>query len=404
MPDNRKSHLGLILILGLLSMLTPLAIDMYLPGMPMIAKEFGVSPGQVQMTLSVYVLGFAIGQLFYGPMADSLGRKPVIFWGVFVFAIVAAACAMAQNIEQLVNMRFLHGLSAAAASVVINALLRDMFTKDEFSRMMSFVMLVMTVGPLLAPMLGGVLMQLFDWQAIFWAMSLCALVAAVLVGFFIQETLPKERRQRFRLRTSLGNFATLFRHKRVLGYMLASGFSFAGMFSFLTAGPFVYIDLNGVSPQNFGFYFALNVIALVMITLINSRYVRRLGSMRMFRLGLTVQLVMGVWLLVVCTAGLPFWALVIGVAGYVGCLAMVASNAMAVIMDNFPHMSGTVASLAGTFRFGIGALVGFLLSMAPAYSAWPMVLSMVFCILAAVLSYLYASRPDKSAARAIVVK
>ena len=153
---NRTSHVGLIFILGLLSMLMPLAIDMYLPSMPIIAQEFGVESGAVQMTLSAYVLGFAIGQMFYGPMADSIGRKPVIFWGTLIFALAGMACAMAQSIEQLINLRFLHGLSAAAASVVINALMRDMFTKDDFSRMMSFVVLVMTIAPLLAPIVGVV--------------------------------------------------------------------------------------------------------------------------------------------------------------------------------------------------------------------------------------------------------
>jgi len=398
--ETRTSHLGLILILGLLSMLMPLAIDMYLPSMPMIADEFGVPAGRVQMTLSAYVLGFAIGQLFYGPMADSLGRKPVIFWGALVFALAAAACALSNSVEQLVNMRFLHGLSAAAASVVINALMRDMFTKDEFSRMMSFVVLVMTVAPLLAPMLGGALMLWFSWHAIFWAMAIAALIAAVLVGVFIKETLPKERRQRFHMRTTLGNFASLFRHKRVLSYMLASGFSFAGMFSFLSAGPFVYIQLNGVSPQNFGFYFALNVVVLVVLTFINSRNVRRRGAIKMFRLGLMIQLAMGLWLVAVTAFGLGFWALVLGVAGYVGCIAMVTSNAMAVIMDDFPHMAGTAASLAGTLRFGTGALIGSLLSLFTARSAWPMVGSMAFCIIASVLLYLYASREGKKATSA----
>ncbi|NMC22707.1 MAG: MFS transporter, partial [Serratia sp.] len=119
MQEKPVSHIGLIFILGLISMLMPLAIDMYLPSMPVIAQEYGVPAGSVQMTLSAYVLGFAIGQLFYGPMADSLGRKPVIFWGVMIFAVAAGACAMAQSVEQLVWMRFLHGLAAAAASVVI---------------------------------------------------------------------------------------------------------------------------------------------------------------------------------------------------------------------------------------------------------------------------------------------
>ncbi|MEX3175562.1 MFS transporter, partial [Serratia quinivorans] len=126
---NRSSPLGLSCILGLLSMLMPLAIDMYLPSMPVIAKQFGVEAGGVQMTLSAYMLGFALGQLFYGPMSDSIGRKPVILWGTLIFAIAGGAWAMAQSIDQLINLRFLQGVSAAAASVVINALMSERFTK-----------------------------------------------------------------------------------------------------------------------------------------------------------------------------------------------------------------------------------------------------------------------------------
>lgn len=335
MQQNRTSHLGLIFILGLLSMLMPLAIDMYLPSMPVIAAQFGVESGSVQMTLSAYMLGFAFGQLFYGPMSDSIGRKPVILWGTLIFAIAGCACAMAQSIDQLIGLRFLHGLAAAAASVVINALMRDMFTKDEFSRMMSFVILVMTIAPLLAPMIGGALLLWFSWHAIFWTMGAAALIGSLLVALFIKETLPKERRQRFHLRTTLGNFGSLFRHKRVLSYMLASAFSFAGMFSFLSAGPFVYIELNHVSPQHFGYYFALNIVFLFLTTLINSRNVRRFGAVKMFKLGLLVQLAMGLWLLAVSAVGLGFWALVIGVAVYLGCIAMISSNAMAVILMIF---------------------------------------------------------------------
>lgn len=393
--QKRTSHLGLIFILGLLSMLMPLAIDMYLPSMPIIAQEFGVEPGRVQMTLSAYVLGFALGQLFYGPMSDSIGRKPVILWGTLIFAIAGGACAMAQSVEQLINLRFLHGLSAAAASVVINALMRDMFTKDEFSRMMSFVILVMTIAPLLAPMIGGALLLWFSWHAIFWTMGAAALLGSVLVAFFIQETLPKERRQKFHLLTTLRNFGSLFRHKRVLSYMLASAFSFAGMFSFLSAGPFVYIELNNVSPQHFGYYFALNIVFLFLTTLINSRNVRRVGAVKMFRFGLSVQLAMGIWLLLVSASGLGFWALVLGVAVYLGCIAMISSNAMAVILDDFPHMAGTASSLAGTLRFSIGALVGTILAMAPGKSAWPMVCSMALCSIIAMLLYRFASASKK---------
>ena len=397
MTTRPHSSFKIVFILGLLAMLMPLSIDMYLPALPVISAQFGVPAGSAQMTLSTYILGFALGQLFYGPMADSLGRKPVILGGTLVFAAAAVACALAQTIDHLIIMRFFHGLAAAAASVVINALMRDIYPKEEFSRMMSFVMLVTTIAPLVAPMAGGAVLVLFSWHVIFWILALAALLASAMIFFFIDETLPVERRQKFHIRTTIGNFASLFRHKRVLSYMLASGFSFAGMFSFLSAGPFVYIELNHVSPQHFGYYFALNIVFLFIMTIINSRFVRRVGALNMFRAGLWIQFVMAIWLVVSAFLGVGFWALVVGVAAFVGCVSMVSSNAMAVILDEFPHMAGTASSLAGTFRFGIGAIVGALLSMATFTTAWPMLWAMAFCATSSILFYLYASRPRKAA-------
>ncbi|MEG6190666.1 Bcr/CflA family multidrug efflux MFS transporter [Enterobacter kobei] len=397
MTTRPHSSFKIVFILGLLAMLMPLSIDMYLPALPVISAQFGVPAGSAQMTLSTYILGFALGQLLYGPMADSLGRKPVILGGTLVFAGAAVACALAQTIVHLIFMRFLHGLAAAAASVVINALMRDIYPKEEFSRMMSFVMLVTTIAPLVAPMAGGAVLVWFSWHAIFWILALAALLASAMIFFFIDETLPAEHRQKFHIRTTIGNFASLFRHKRVLSYMLASGFSFAGMFSFLSAGPFVYIELNHVSPQHFGYYFALNIVFLFVLTIINSRFVRRVGALNMFRAGLWIQFVMAVWLVVSAFLGVGFWALVIGVAAFVGCVSMISSNAMAVILDEFPHMAGTASSLAGTFRFGIGAIVGALLSMATFTTAWPMLWAMAFCATSSVLFCLYASRPRKAA-------
>lgn len=395
MTTRPHSSFKIVFILGLLAMLMPLSIDMYLPALPVISAQFGVPAGSAQMTLSTYILGFALGQLFYGPMADSFGRKPVILGGTLIFAGAAVACAQAQTIDQLIVMRFFHGLAAAAASVVINALMRDIYPKEEFSRMMSFVMLVTTIAPLVAPMAGGAVLVWFSWHVIFWILALAALLASAMIFFFIDETLPAERRQKFHIRTTMGNFASLFRHKRVLSYMLASGFSFAGMFSFLSAGPFVYIELNHVSPQHFGYYFALNIVFLFIMTIINSRFVRRIGALNMFRAGLWIQFVMAIWLVLSAFTGVGFWALVVGVAAFVGCVSMVSSNAMAVILDEFPHMAGTASSLAGTFRFGIGAIVGALLSMATFNTAWPMLWAMAFCATSSILFYLYASRPRK---------
>ncbi|MBV8874192.1 MAG: Bcr/CflA family multidrug efflux MFS transporter [Metakosakonia sp.] len=397
MTNRPHSSLSIVIILGLLAMLMPLSIDMYLPALPVIAGQFGVPAGSAQMTLSTYILGFALGQLLYGPMADSIGRKPVILGGTLIFAAAAVACALAQSIDQLITMRFFHGLAAAAASVVINALMRDIYPREEFSRMMSFVMLVTTIAPLLAPMIGGAVLVWFSWHMIFWILAVAGLLVSVMIAFFIRETLPPERRQPFHLRTTVGNFASLFRHKRVLSYMLASGFSFAGMFSFLSAGPFVYIEINHVSPQDFGYYFALNIVFLFLMTIINGRFVRRVGALKMFRGGLWVQFVMALWMVITALLGVGFWSLVVGVAAFVGCVSLVSSNAMAVILDEFPHMAGTASSLAGTFRFGIGAIVGTLLSLSAFNSAWPMIWSITFCATSSILFYLYASRGKKQA-------
>jgi DHA1 family bicyclomycin/chloramphenicol resistance-like MFS transporter len=394
---EKNSPVGLVVILGLLAMLMPLSIDMYLPAMPQIAHEFAVSAGSVQMTLNLYILGFAIGQLVYGPLADSYGRKPVIVLGTLIFACAAAACALSQTIDQLIFMRFLHGLSAAAASVVINALMRDTYSKEDFSRMMSFVMLVTTIAPLLAPIIGGWLLLLWNWHAIFWTLAGAALITTMLVVTQIRETLKPEQRQRFHLRTTLGNFVALVRHKRAFSYMLASGFSFAGLFTFLNAGPFVYIEVNHVSPQNFGYYFGLNVVFLFVMTLINSRAVRRFGPVKMFRLGLVIQFAMGVWLLISSALDLGFLSLVFGVAMFIGCVSTVSSNAMAVILDEFPHMAGTASSLAGTLRFGVGALVGALLSLVSINSAWPMVATIALCATLSIVLFTYASRPQQPA-------
>lgn len=162
--------------------------------------------------------------------------------------------------------------------------------------------------------------------------------------------------------------------------------------SLLSAGPFVYIEINHVPPQDFGYYFALNIVFLFVMTIINSRFVRRVGALNMFRAGLWIQFAMAVWM-VFSADGRGFWALVVGVAAFVGCVSMVSSNAMAVILDEFPHMAGTASSLAGTFRFGIGAIVGALLSLATFNSAWPMIWSIALCAACSILFYLYASRP-----------
>ena len=386
-PGTLKRIL-LIVILGMLSMLAPLGIDMYLPGLPAISNELGTTPNAVQFTLSAFMLGFAFGQLVHGPLADSYGRKGVLIAGTLGYCLFSAFCTTVSNIEILVALRFMQGLGGAASGAVVYALLRDLYSrKEDLARMMSFVTLVAMLAPLLAPLAGGYLLLWFGWRAIFRVLAAVSLAAVLLVWLGIPETMAKEYRRPPRLGETMQNFLTLLKRREILGYLLTAAFPAGGMFAFITAGSFVYIDLYGVSPQHFGLYFGLNIISMMCFTVLNARCVRRVGVRHMLRAGLTVQTAAGIWLAVVVTTDLGFRALLPGIIIYVGAIAAITSNAIAAPMSEFPHLAGTLSSLAGTLRFGTGALTGAMVSALPSHTPVSMALTMTLCSLLASASF-----------------
>lgn len=371
-------------------MLMPLSIDMYLPSMPTIAHNFGVTDATVQLTISCYLLGFSFGQLLFGPITDSYGRRNVLIIGLIIFTCAALSCGIAININQLIIARFFHGIAAAATTIVINALMKDIYRdRDEFSKMMSFVMLISNVAPLLAPIIGGFILNWFNWEANFYTLCLVALLCLGLVIVYIPETLPRTKRAYFSLVRILSNFITLFRHKQVLTYMIIGAFSGAGLFSFLSLGPFVYMNIHGVASINFGYYFAFNIIVMVFMNTLNSRFVKHVGSIKMMQFGLFIQFIMAIGLMFVTLFNLGFIYLVACVAGYIGCMSVIGGNSMAVVLDFYPHIAGTASSLAGTIRFAIAGIIGILLSMFASsqtitavnnnLTEWLMVGSMILC-------------------------
>ncbi|OAN17731.1 Bcr/CflA family multidrug efflux MFS transporter [Photobacterium jeanii] len=390
--ENQKLSFMLILILGAISALTPLAIDMYLPAMPTIARDLAVSPSLVQSTLTAYTAGFAIGQLLHGPLADSYGRKPVLIIGVVLFGIAAIFSAVSQDIIQLTWVRAAQGFAGASAAVIIQALVRDMFEREEFARTMSFITLVMTVAPLAAPMIGGYVAVWFGWRAIFWVLAAFSVVVLLAVSFKISETLPKEKRLPFNLASTLRNYVRLMTNKSAVGLIFCSGFSFAGMFTFLTVGSFVYIDLYHVSTQNFGYLFGLNVVCLILMTSINGRMVKQKGSHWMLRFGLSVQFIAGFGLILGQLLGLGLWGVVVPVMLFVGTISIIGSNTMACLLAKYPHMAGTASSLAGTIRFGTGTVIGGAVAMMPDATTWPMAMTMAVCALLSAGFYWFLSR------------
>lgn len=382
------SPLVLYLLLGALGGLTPLAIDMYLPAIPALARELGTTIDGAQLTVSAFLAGFAVGQLFYGPMADSFGRKPVIIAGLIMFALASVGCALAETLPQLLLFRVLQAAGGAAGAVVVNALLRDMFEKEAFSRAMSFVILVMTLAPLAAPILGGYITAHGSWQAIFWLLVVVSLAVAVLMMVSIPETLSPERRQPLQLGRVVGNYGRVLKSRPAMGYVLCGAFASAGMFSFLSGSPYVYIEYFGVPTQHYGWLFGLNVLLMMVVTFANSKLVRGIGSEHMLRHGLMILPVAGIVLVVCSLTGFGgLWGVVIPVMFYVGHISLVGANAMTGLLSHFSQAAGTAAALAGTLRFGIGALAGALVNLVPPISPLPMALNIAGCGILASASY-----------------
>jgi len=378
--DAQLSFL-LIVILGAISALTPIAIDMYLPAMPSIAQEFSVSAGDIQFTLTAYMAGFAIGQLLHGPLADSFGRKPVLLTGTLCFMLCSMLSAIAPSIELLTWTRIGQGFAGAAAAVVIQALVRDMFEKEEFARTMSFIMLVMTLAPLVAPLVGGYMALWFGWRAIFWLIALIALLVIMAIILKIPETLPAVKRQRFSVRSVLYNYRSLVVSADAMLLIVMGALSFSGMFAFLTAGSFIYVELYDVDMQHVGYLFGLNVISMMIMTVINGRFVRSKGSSWMLSLGLTIQFVAAVLLLIGQLLDFGLWGIVLPVMLYTSAISTVGSNSMAILLSAYPGIAGTASSLAGTLRFGLAGLAAASISLLPSGASWPMVAVICCCAL-----------------------
>ncbi|WP_295428630.1 Bcr/CflA family multidrug efflux MFS transporter [uncultured Thiodictyon sp.] len=380
----------ILLTLGLLSGLTPFAIDMYLPSLPVIALDLGSSIELAQLTVTVYLGVFALAQLFLGPLSDVRGRRSTIGGGLALFCLGSLGCALAGSMETLIAARVVQALGGAAVAVTVPALVRDLCEKDECARVLSLVMLVMSLAPLLAPSIGGLIVGQVGWHWVFIALYGIGLLAIGLFFALLPETLPPARRHPADVGRVLRNYLQLMHHRTGMGYLLVGAFSFGGMMTYIVTSPFVYIILHAVPTAWFAVLFGLNVAAAMVTTTLNARLVTRLGAERLLRLGLAVQVVAALLLLGLALWGTPpLWAIVLATLLYLGVAGVVLGNAMAGYMMHFAPMAGTASAFSGAARFGTGAIVGSLVSLAHDGTARPLLLGMALCGLLAGLSYLW---------------
>ena len=365
----------------------PLAIDMYLPALPTLEAEFAVSPARVQHTLSAYLLGLAVGQLGFGPIADRYGRKAPLLGGLALFALASLGCALAGTIEHFVLARFAQALGGASGMVLIRAVIRDRFDEIQSARVLSLMMLVMGAAPILAPLAGGWLLVKASWHWIFGFLAGFAMLCLLLVLRLLEESHPVHRRSATLL-GALRGAAPLFRDRRFFGPVIVFIAPFGAFFAYLAAAPFVYIEYFGVPAEQFGWYFGAGAASFITVSQVNRRMVARHGVRRVLGWGV-YGLAAGATLLLGCAASglFGFAGIFIPIFAMIGSIGFIASNATSVAMAPFGERAGAASSLLGATQsaFGVAAsaAVGWIGNRGPL----PMATVMFACAAIAFMTY-----------------
>lgn len=374
-----------LILMGALAALGPLAIDMYLPAFGAIATDLGVPQGLVERTLASYLLGLALAQLFYGPLADRFGRKPPLMLGLLLFTIASIACAQSQDIHHLLFWRVIQAFGGAAGMVIPRAVIRDHLDTQKAAQALSLLMLVMGVMPILAPLLGGQAVAWGSWRMIFFLMAGIGSALLLAATLWMRESLPAPQRSPLAVRAIARNFTHLLRHRGFMGYSLASGLGSAGMFAYIAASPQVFISIYGVDPRWFGLLFGLNATSLILASQISARLLERHTPMQLLRQAQRTLVLMTLCALVLTLLGwINLLTLMLCLMGFMASQGFVVPNATALGLAEQGPRLGTASALMGSLQMFCGALAGYGVSIWHATTPLPLASVLALC---AVLSW-----------------
>ncbi|MDF1856089.1 multidrug effflux MFS transporter [Pseudooceanicola sp.] len=372
--------LRLAIVLGLLGLIGPFAVDMYLPALPRIALDLGSSEAQVQMTLTAYFATFGLGQLFYGPMSDQTGRKPPILLGLAVFLAGSLGAMSAGDVTSLALWRALQGLGGAALMVVTRAVIRDRYTGAEATRLMAMLMLVISVSPMLAPLAGAGVIAVADWRAVFGVLAGLALISLVLASTTLPETLPRERRVPVNLTNMRRGAGVLLRDPLFMGLTFIGGFGMASFFVFIASASFVYSGEFGLSPTGFSIAFAINAIGFFSASQVAAPLGMRLGVAKVIRLAVIGFCLSTATLALLALSGLAgLYTIIAGLFLGNACLGLVIPTTMVLALDEHGDIAGLASSLGGTLQMLAGGLMILVSGLFFDGTAVPMLLVIAAC-------------------------
>lgn len=378
-PVRLPRRIYLMIILGALGALAPLSIDMYLPALPALSRSFGTNASQIQLTLSAFVLGIALGQIIAGPLSDAVGRRRPLLIGLGAYALASLLCAGAPSAGILIGLRFVQGVAGAAGIVLASAIVRDLYTGVAAARFFSLLMLVSGLAPILAPIFGAQMLRFTSWHGVFIVLAGLGMLLLLASATSLGETLPAARRQSGGMRAMLLTFGKLLTDRFFLGYALSSGLCFAAMFTYISGSPFVLQGIYRVTPQQFSLMFGLNATGLIIASQINARIVGRIAPGRLLVGGLIASAAGGIALLGAIVAGLGLPGILPALFVVVSSLGFVRPNATALALAGHPDSAGSAAALIGVLQFAIGSIVAPLAGIGGGVSAVPMATVIAVC-------------------------
>lgn len=382
-------NLRIILILGALSAFGPLAIDFYLPAFPAMAVAFGTDEKHVQLTLAAYFLGLSIGQLAYGPVADRFGRRLPLLAGVSLFTLASLACAYAPNLEWLIGARFVQALGGCAGMVISRAVVSDKCDAVGSAKVFSQLMLVMGLAPILAPMLGGVLVNLYGWQSIFIMLTVFSALSGLAVALGLPESMPAHQ-PRQPLSGALHQYGRLLKDSVFIGHALTGGIAMAGMFAYIAGSPFVFIKLYGVPAEHFGWFFGINAGGFILVAQINARLLAKRGPAFLLVRTVWIYLAAGLGLLAVSALHTELlWPLLLPLFVCIASLGCIIPNASACAMNGQGARAGSASAMLGCLQFSVAAAAASLVGVLHDGTALPMAMVISLCgVLAVTLAML----------------
>jgi MFS transporter, DHA1 family, multidrug resistance protein len=377
----------LAVVLGSLTALAPLSIDMYLPSLPSLARELHVSTSFAQLSLTFCLVGLALGQLLAGPLSDALGRRRPLIAGLVVYTAASFLCATTSSIWILIALRLIQGLAGSAGIVIARAVARDYFSGSELTTFFARLMLVNGAAPILAPVAGGQLLRVTTWHGVFVVLGALGVLMVLAVVFGLPESLPSHKRSKGGLRNTLITLSKLVRHRTFLGYSLAQALVFAAMFGYISGSPFVLQEIFGVSPQTFSVIFAVNGLGIILASQLSARFSTRIGEAKVLVVGLGLAALSSVVLFSMIWLGVGLFAVLPPLFLVVACVGIVGTTSTSLAMQSQGRSAGTAAALIGVVQMLMGAVATPLVGTGGSRTSMPMGVVIAVCDMCAILCY-----------------